>query len=684
VRALLDDQRIATRASAAGSGMAQTPAAAFGEAIELVNTGRIDEAEALCRTELANRPGDVNVLGLLGAVLIKTHQFDEAETTLKETIRLAPTFAKPHQDIGHLLLERQRPEEAVEYLQKATTLDPGVALAFFNLGKALALLGRGKEADVAFEASFELDPVRKTLALAAEHQREGRMQEAERAYRSVLRSHPKNVDALRLLGRVAYAAGRLEEAERLFRRAIEQAPDFVGAIVDLARTLRETHHYEESIAWFRKAIALEPTNVQAHFQLGGVLSQAALNFEAIDEYKTALKLQPEYAAAFLSLGHALKTVGQQEEAISAYRECMRIKPDNGQIHWSLANLKTYRLTEDDIADMETRVGGTDLSDDSRVNFLFALAKAYEDSGDFDRSWDYYAEGNSTRRMLESYDPVRTEVTNDAIVEVFDAEFLDRNTGLGNPDDAPIFVLGLPRSGSTLLEQILASHSQVEGTSELPYLQQVANSLSRNRADGVNYPEAVRELSGEHFQALGGDYLELARLNRTEGTPYFVDKMPNNFPIVGFIHLIFPNAKIIDARRHPLDSCVSCYRQLFAKGQSFTYDLTDIGEYFLQYQRMMDHWHEVLPGRVLTVQHEDVVRDLDTQVRRILDYCELPFENACINYHETDRPIRTPSSEQVRRPVYTDSLGFWRHYETHIGELVEVLEPALERYQAYLG
>jgi tetratricopeptide (TPR) repeat protein len=664
--------------------MAQTPAATVNEAIELVNTGRIDEAEALCRNELASRPDDVNVLGLLGAVLLKTQRFDEAETTLKETIRLAPTFAKPHQDIGYLLLEQKRPEEAIEYLQKATTLDPGVALAFFNLGKALAMLGRGQEADAAFEASFELDPVRKTLALAAEHQREGRLQEAERAYRTVLRSNPRNVDALRLLGRMAYGAGRLEEAERLLRRAVEQAPDFVGAVVDLARVLRETHHYEESIAWFRKAIALEPTHVQAHFQLGGVLSQAALTYEAIDAFETVLKLKPEYAGAFLSLGHVLKTVGRQDEAVAAYRECIRIRPDNGQTHWSLANLKTYRLTEDDIADMEQRVASSDLSDDSRVNFLFALAKAYEDGGDFERAWGYYAKGNSTRRMLESYDPVRTEITNDAIVTVFDAEFLDRNTGLGNPDDAPIFVLGLPRSGSTLLEQILASHSRVEGTSELPYLQQVAHSLSRNRADGVNYPQAVRELSAEHFQTLGRDYLQLARLNRTEGTPHFVDKMPNNFPAVGFIHLIFPNAKIIDARRHPLDACVSCYRQLFAKGQSFTYDLTDIGEYFLQYQRMMDHWHEVLPGRVLTVQHEEVVRDLDTQVRRILDYCELPFEDACLNYHETDRPIRTASSEQVRRPVYTDSLGFWRHYEAHIGELVEVLEPVLERYAAYLG
>jgi hypothetical protein len=285
-------------------------------------------------------------------------------------------------------------------------------------------------------------------------------------------------------------------------------------------------------------------------------------------------------------------------------------------------------------------------------------------------------------MLEHYDPVRTEVINDEIVDVFSREFLEANEVLGNVDPAPIFVVGLPRSGSTLIEQILASHSEVEGTSELPYAGRVTTSLSRNRADGINYPQAVRELGAENFSTLGQDYLNLAQLHRTEGKPRFIDKMPNNFPTIGFIHLILPNAKIIDARRYPLDSCLSCYRQLFAKGQTFTYDLTDIGEYFLQYQRMMDHWHEVLPGRILTVQYEEVVTDFENQVRRLLEYCELPWEDACINFYETDRPVRTASSEQVRQPVYTKSVHFWRNHEQHLAELIEVLSPALERYEQY--
>jgi tetratricopeptide (TPR) repeat protein len=400
-----------------------------------------------------------------------------------------------------------------------------------------------------------------------------------------------------------------------------------------------------------------------------------------------LALRPKHAGAMLGLGHVLKTVGRQKEAIEAYRNCIQQKPHNGEIYWSLANLKTYRLTDDDIREMESMVAGRDdldeeVSEQSRVNFLFALAKAYEDRGNFEQAWAYYKEGNSSQRSLENYDPVRTEFMNDEIIEVFNRDFLAANTGLGHPSAEPIFVVGLPRSGSTLIEQILASHSQVEGTSELHYAGLVATSLNRNRADGVNYPQAVHELRGEHFKRLGADYLEYAQIHRVEGKPFFIDKMPNNFPTIGFLHLILPHAKIIDARRYPLDSCLSCYRQLFARGQSFTYDLTDIGEYFLQYQRMMDHWHEVLPGRCLTVQYEDVVTDFENQVRRLLEYCELPWEDACIHFHETERPVRTASSEQVRQPVYSKSINFWRNHEEYLAELIEVLEPALPRYQQY--
>ena len=659
------------------------PKALFDEALELINAGDPVAAEKLCREAVERNPKDVNMSGLLGAVLIKRRRLDEAEQVLKQTIALAPTFAKAHEDLGYVLLEQERYEEAVEVLQKAARLDPKLDAARFNLGKALASTGRGKEADAAFEASFELSPERKKLALAAKHHQEGRIEDAEQLYRQVLNNNPRNVDALRMLAMVAATAKRYDDAERLLRKAVGIAPDFLTAVVDLGRVLKEQDRFEEAIDCFKNAIAINPNNPHTHFLLASAYSPAALNHEAAREYRRALDLAPEHPGALLGLGNALKTIGKQDEAIKAYRDCIRVRPDNGEIYWSLANLKTYRFNDEQIAKMAARVDNPEgLTEQSEVNFLFALGKAHDDRQDYDKAWRYYERGNGKQRMLAQYDPVQTETINDAIVEVFDKALLEEKAGKGCPDRAPIFVLGLPRSGSTLVEQILASHSQVEGTSELPYLGRVAMSLNRNRADGVNYPEAVRELEAAHLTALGEDYINYAQLHRTEGKPFFIDKMPNNFPTIGFLNLILPQAKIIDARRHPLDACVGNFRQHYAKGQTFSYDLTDLGEYCLQYLRMMDHWHQALPGRILTVQYEEMVMDFENQARRLLDHCELPWEEACGRFYETERPVRTASSEQVRQPIYTGALNFWRNYERHLDELIEIVEPVRHRYRKY--
>jgi tetratricopeptide (TPR) repeat protein len=660
------------------------------EAVELINRGRIDQAETLCRAAVARNADDVNMTALLGATLLKARKLGEAEKWLRHSIQLAPNFAKPYSDLGLLLLQSRRAEEAATVLQRAAELESSDGDAWFNLGKALALLGRGRAADEAFERSFELNPERKALALAAEHQQQGRPEQAERMLRELLRTQPDNVDALRLLGVISLNAGRLLEAERLLLRATRLAPDYADAHFDLGRAFKEQQKLADAIATLERAIALEPGNFMGYFMLASVLSPAARTDDAIAAYRKVLELRPRHAGAWLGLGHALKTAGQQEEAIAAYRECLRLRPGSGETWWSMANLKTYRLSDDDIAAMQQQLAkhegaGEDdegFSTQSRVNMLFALAKAYEDRGDDAQAWHYYSAGNSTQRMLENYDPVRTEVVNDEITKVFNAEFLVQQAGNGHPSSEPIFIIGLPRSGSTLLEQILASHSQVEGTSELPYVGVIANTAGRNRADGLVYPRALRDAPPGRWQEMGQAYLDLSRIHRGLGRPRFIDKMPNNFPHVGLIHLMFPNAKIIDARRYPLDSTLSCYRQLFARGQSFVYDLTDIGEYFLQYQRMMDYWHEVLPGRVLTVQYEDMVMDFDNQVARLLAYCGLPFEDACIRFWETDRPVRTASSEQVRQPIYDKSIHRWRRYEEQLGELIEVLQPILPRYQKY--
>jgi len=656
----------------------------FAEVLELIGSGQLAEAEYICNNTISQHPNDPNITGLLGALLIKMKKLEEAEKYLRRTIELAPTFAKPHEDLGFVLLELKRPQEAVEVLEKATRLDPKLNLAFLNLGKALAAVGKGKEADAAFEKSFELSPEHKLLAKALECLQEKKFEEAERICREIIGNNPGNVEAIRLMGRMAARQNRVGMAEIHYRRALEIAPDYTGVIVDLGKLLRDDDRFEEAIACFRQAIEMEPKNARLHDLLANALAPAALTYEAIEAHQKAIELNPKLSIAWLGLGHMLKTVGQQKEAIEAYHRCYELEPDIGAIQWSLANLKTYHFTDEEIEDMEAKIERDDLELESEVNFLFALAKAWEDRKDHGRAWHYYDEGNSKRRMEEIYDSAETEVVNDMIIDVFSTELLEKNADAGNTDPSPIFVIGLPRSGSTLIEQILASHSLVEGTSELPYVTRIVRSLNRNRADGINYPRAVTELDNRHFVAMGQDYINFCQMHRTEGKQYFIDKNPNNYPAVGLIHLMLPNAKIIDARRHPMDACFSCYRQLFAKGQPWTYDLTDIGEYYLQYQRMMNYWHEVLPGRVLTVQYEEVVTDFENQVRRLLDYCGLPFEESCLNFYDTDRPVRTASSEQVRQPIYTQSLARWRNYEQHLDELKEILDPLLPGYEQYAG
>ena len=650
--------------------------APFDRVISLIGAGDSVAAELLCRSVLQADPHDVNMLALLGAILAKMQRMQEAEQVLRQAIAIAPGFAKPHEDLGYVLLALRRPGEAVACLQRAVQIDPSSAAAQLNLGRALTQAGRNEEADEAFRKSFELEPSKRTLAHAWRMHGLGNLNDAERLCRRLLRTSPDDVDAMRLLANISARSGRSEEAERLLSRVIALAPDFAAAHADLGILLKEQDRYAEAIASFRAGLGIEPQNPRLHYRLAATLAPAALTDEAIGSYRRTIELNPKHAGAWLGLGHCLKTLGRLDEAVQAYRECARLRPDNGETWWSLANLKTYRFAASEIEAMKARLAGGKLEGESEVNFLFALAKAFEDGGEDETAWEYYRRGNAKRREDEWYDPVQWQVFIDSIISVFNAELFRRRAGSGCDDPAPIFVVGLPRSGSTLIEQILASHSQVEGTAELPHLGRLSTSLNRNRADGLQYPPVVRELDAVALRALGERYMKLAQVHRQQGKPRFIDKMPNNFPHVGLLQLILPNARIVDARRHPMDACVSCYRQLFARGQPFTYDLTDIGEYYLQYRRVMDHWQSVLPGKVLTVQYEEVVADLEAQVRRLLDHCGLSFEDQCLRFFETERAVRSASSQQVRTPIYTESVGRWQRYERHLGELIEILNPVL--------
>ncbi len=661
----------------------------FNDAIAFLEQGDVDGALSLCRHVIQANPDDINMVALLGAIYLQRNDYSEAEKYLSQAIQLAPSFAKPHEDLGILLVNSGRFAAAVEVLQTAIRLEPSLELANFNLGKALSALGRGPEADKAFEASFELSPQRKSLAIAAKLHKEGKFEEAEHLYRRVLQEYPNNIDALRMLALIHLESSQFDSAERLLKRAIDLAPDFIAPLLDLGKILRDQERYLDAIVYLERAISLCPqAQVQPQVQAQTLILLASCYApigrieEAIKRYTMCLELNPDHPAALLGLGHTLKTSGRVAEGIKSYRRCLSVKPENGETYWSLANLKTFSFTSDEIANMEKWLATEKLDDNSRVNFLFALGKAHEDKADFEQAWHYYKSGNDQQRMRVSYDPVQTEVLNDAIINVFDEELFAKYANSGHVSPAPIFILGLPRSGSTLLEQVLASHSMVEGTAELSYLSRVITSVNRNQVNGIKYPEAIRELNSKHLQTLGEDYLRLAQIHRHENKVFFIDKMPNNFPHIGMLQLMLPNAKIIDARRHPFDACLGNFRQLFAKGQAFTYDLQEIAEYYLQYQRLMDHWDTVLPGKVLHVQYEEVVTDFENQIRRLLEFCGLPWEDQCLQYYNSSRAVRTASSEQVRQPIYKTSLNFWRNYEMHLDELFSVLEPFRERYRCY--
>ena len=646
-------------------------------AVAALRAGDPRQAEAICRGHLLAHPGSVRHLALLGRALAKQGRLDEAEAELRRALAIAPDEAILHQDLGSVSMAGGRIHEAERMFRKAVALAPEAPLAHRKLGEALAALGRGEEADRHFEAFFDRDPAAGRVAEGADHLKAGRTDEAVATLTAALRERPNDVSAMRHLAVACWRGKRnLSDAEAWLRKATALAPDFVAAWLTLGRVLLDADKHMQAIDAYRKAAAAAPENAAAWAGLGSAHAQAGQPEPSIDAYRRSLALEPDSPGAWLSLAHAQKTVGDQPAALAAYRRAIALRPRFGEAYWSLANLKVFRFDAAEVRAMRRQLRRDDLSESERVHFRFALGKALEDAEDHDGAWKHFDAGNRLHRPSVRHDPVALEDRHDRVMAVFDEALLGAEAGGGHPAPDPIFVVGLPRSGSTLIEQILASHSQVEGTAELPILGRVATSVGRYRAADEQFPEAARLLQGGDWRGYGQRYLDAARRHRHTGRPFFTDKMPNNFPLLGFAKLILPNAKIIDARRHPLDACVGCYKQLFAAGQAFTYDLEDLSHYVLQYDRLMRHWDERLPGAVLRVYYEDTVLDLESQVRRILDHCELPFEPACVRFHETRRAVKTASSEQVRQPIHTGALGKWRVYAKHLDWLVDDLAPII--------
>jgi tetratricopeptide (TPR) repeat protein len=646
-------------------------------ALEAMRANRPLRAEVACREYLQENPGSVDHLRLLGHALLKQARYAEAEQTVRHAISLKPDFPHLHEDLGSVLAMQQRYEEAVPCFEQAIRLEPRLPLAHKKMGQALAALGRGKEADTAFEEYFEQDADKEQVAVALDHLRAGRKPEAIETLRNALRENPDNVDAMRFLAQVYFRdKERLSDAEALLRRATMLAPGFTAAWMLLGGVLHEANRHKDAIEVFQRITALEPRNAPAWGGLGNAYAHAGEVQKSREAYERSLAIDAAAPGVQMGLGHILKTLGDQAGALRAYRAAIAGKPDFGEVYWSMANLKVFRFEDAEVAAMEEQLKRDDLTDSAEIHFRFALGKAHEDKSDYDAAWHYYDTGNQKQRKQVFHDPVAVEMRHEEIISVFNRELFDRHAGQGFESDGPIFIVGLPRSGSTLIEQILASHSQVEGTQELPTLNRLANSIGRYRPNHQQYPHTVPDLRARDLRAYGRQYIEEATAFRTTNKPFFTDKLPNNFSHVGLIQLILPHAKIINARRHPFDSCLGGYKQLFGKGQHFTYDMAELAVYYRKYHETMQHWHRMLPGKVLDVHYEETVIDLETQVRRILAHCGLPFEEACVRFYKTDRAVKTASSEQVRQPIYTRALGYWRHYEKYLGvwheELADII------------
>lgn len=480
---------------------------------------------------------------------------------------------------------------------------------------------------------------------------------------------------MRLWARLGIRQKRYEDAEILLARAVEVAPDFNQAWADLVAVLYEQQKLDEAAESARRLIKLDPRIPNGYLLLASAYASAGHHDEALSAFDDALAIAPKHVGALCGKGNVCRTVGDQVGAIAAFRSSIEANPLHAEAYWNLANLKTFLFADDELDQMLGLIGDGRIPSEGQVQLNNALGLGFEARGDYNRAFEYIDRGNALRREQEFYDRVENEEMVDMTIDVLGKAFLDANAERGDPDPAPIFIVGLPRSGSTLIEQILASHSLVDGTHELRDLGMVIKADPRLGRFNPRYPKSLVDFDPGGLRQLGAEYIRRTRRYRGD-RPFFTDKNPNNFVHVGLLHLILPNAKIIDARRHPLDSCLGSYKQLFAQGQPFSYDLVELGEYYLEYDRLMNHWNQVLPGNVLDVHYEQVVADLEGQVRRILDHCGLPWEDACLRFHETDRAVKSASSEQVRQPIYSTSVNTWRNYERHLGPLIEVLKPIL--------
>ena len=598
----------------------------------------------------------------------------EALAALEQLNQIQPESGRAAQERGLMALAVQQPHEALPQFILATRYNPGLLQSWKRRAVLHAHFGHRDGVALCEKEITALEALPRELAMAKNLYHEEAFLKAEVVCKRFMQDNPQSVAGMCLLANIAASLGASDEAEFLLSSAVEFAPDDPQVRIDYIQALKKRQKFDAAFTQAKILVERWPDQPRHQSIYAIEYMQLGKHREAVDLFDKILEVIPDDPSTHVSRGHALRVLGENEEAICSYQKATDLNHTIGDAWFSLSNLKTYKFTEHEIKKMEDAIAQPAAAYNDRINIHFALGKAYEDKGRFEKAFRHYDGGNEAKKRQIGYtaDTMQSELQ--AQKDACTAELFKKQSGKGHGAPDPIFIVGLPRAGSTLIEQILASHSQIDGTLELPNILSLAHRLRGKRrsvSSGSTYPKNLYDLSGAELAQMGLDFIEETQLHR-QSAPSFTDKMPNNFRHIGLIHLILPNAKIIDARRDPMDCCFSGFKQLFAQGQEFTYGLEEIGRYYADYVALMEHWHAVLPGKILHVQHEDVLDDLDGQVRRMLDYLGLPFEQACLDFHETERAVRTASSAQVRQPLNRKGVGAWRPFEPYLDPLKQAL------------
>ena len=647
------------------------------DATQAVKESRFEDALNLLKVLLKENPNHIDILYLSAVSTRFLKQFEVSRKHIEQLLFNAPDMGRAYQELGHLNRDMGNEEKAVMHYRQACELNPALPSSWSYLHKYFEKIQNKPAADHALEQIKKLQSLPGLLLFIEQILNEGRLGLAETKCRAFLKENPTHTYAMSLLAEIANRFGYFDDAEFLLQKAVEFKPKDGDLRLKYASILRKKQKFAQTTEQVNILCDQFPDNLNYQAQKASDVMQGGDHSKAIIMFDDILKKNPYNFSTLTSKGHAQKTLGSTDQAIKSYQSAYQIKPDHGEAFFSLANLKTYSFSEYELDSMRQQVERVDLSLRDKAYFHFALAQGCEVKGEYEEAFFHLDRGNQIKNDQSKYSIENMEREFQAQIDICDDSFFKELGQGGNDTRDPIFILGLPRAGSTLIEQILASHSMVDGTLELPNILSMAQSLRGDDIYGKegNYPKSMESLTLEQREAFGKNFIEDTMMHRKDA-PMFTDKMPNNFRHIGLIHLIMPNAKIIDARRYPLDCCFSMFKQLFAQGQEFTYGLEEAGSYYNSYVKLMNHWDKVLPGKVLRVNNEDVVDDLEGQVTRMLEFIGIPFEEECISFYKTERLVRTPSSEQVRKPVNKDGMERWKPYAKYLKPLLNVLDEDL--------